>query len=235
MDRTSRSFRSQAWAALGCAAAILAFAAPSLASSWFPLATGRVWILEDGATRKVVANEASETGELAFTDEAHPSGLNFETRWRTDRDGSVYVLGYVDLEGPFTFDPPLLWLPADPKKGDEWTNRAERLNSDGKPVGLIEHTRRVAGDERLDFRWGSVDAMRVESIGDRLPLASISLQDTDPARTPWVIYYVRDLGMVRRGRDDVPWIDVIGFGTGFVRNDVTSWGAWKSWYGGDPD
>ncbi len=233
MTRVSHSSTARVWMALACFTACLVLPTLAVGQSWFPLDTGRLWLLEDGATRKVLASEPTESGEIVLTAEELAGGLSFQIRWRVESDGSVQMLGYEDLEGVFSFDPPLLWLPAKLEKGVEWKNESVRLNADGKPVGVIEHTRRAAGEERLEFRWGAVDAMRVESVGDRVPVASIASGEPDPRVTVWVIYYARELGLVRHGLDEREWIDVIGFGIGFVRTDNSSWGSWKSWYADD--
>lgn len=233
MTRVSHSSFTRAWMVQACITAWLALPTLAAGQSWFPLDTGRTWILEDGATRKVQASEPTESGEIVLTEERLASGPSFEIRWRIERDGSVWMLGYRDLEGVFSFDPPLLWLPAKLEKGVEWKNESARLNSDGKPVGSIEHMRRAVGEQRLEFRWGTVDAMRVESVGDRVPVASIASRESDPAITGWVIYYAPELGLVRHGLDERSWIDVIGFGIGFVRTENSNWGASKSWYAGD--
>lgn len=228
----TRSFARawRAWMVQACITAGLAVPTLAAGQSWFPLDTGRVWILEDGASRKVQATESTESGEIVFTEESLAGGLSFQIRWRVERDGSVWMLGYQDLEGDFSFDPPLLWLPAKLEKGVEWKNESARLNSDGKPVGSIDHTRRATGEERIEFPWGTVDAMRVESVGDRVPVASIASRETDPRITAWVIYYAPELGLVRHGLDERSWIDVIGFGIGFVRTENSTWGSSKSWY-----
>lgn len=236
MHRALLAFsRSHARLSIAASVVLACLSVPALAEaqSWFPLDTGRVWILEDGATRTVKATERDETGEIAFAEERFENGLGFEIRWHVDREGNIHVLGYTDREGNFSFDPPLLWLPAKLEKGTQWQNRSVRLDSDGKPVGTVEQVRHAAGEERLEFRWGTVDAMRVESTGDRLPVVSISSRESDPEITVWVVYYARGLGLVRHGQSERPWVDVIGFGTGFVRTERTNWGSCKSWFSAD--
>ena len=227
--------RPQAWV-LAASLWVLVFAGTARASSsLFPLDLGRSWWMTDGTAVQVVEVASSGEESWATTTETASPGESLLLRWHQDAFGDARLLGYTDSGGAsYSFDPPLLWMPAVLRKGDEWDNRAEVLNSEGKPVRLIEQRRMAAGVEHLDLDWGSVDAMRIETFGDRT-VATLKRSDIDPFIVPWVVYYAPGLGTVRQGRDALGWIDVRSFGIDFVPVVATTVGGWKAAYlPGDP-
>ena len=197
-----------------------------------------------GATlsRDVTVEETLVTGVVATRIENEEleigGGQTYWNYW-TFADGQLFLHGFWRPVEEFgrVYDPPILWIDADPTVGDAWQTQFQAFDfTTGDPTGQPRTDVAVTAAETIDVPAGSFEVVLFEYVDQRAAKSGFDLlgrrsgvaRDTEPPN-PITVFEWRSVttGLVRSGTTLEPqedWFELVG---GTVDAAARSWGAVK--------
>ncbi len=194
-------------------------------------------------SRDVTVDETLVTGVVAtrIENEETEIGGSSQTYWNywTFADGQLFLHGFWRPVEEFgrVYDPPVLWIDADPTVGDAWQTQFQAFDfTTGDPTGQPRTDVAVTAAETIDVPAGSFEVLLFEYVDQRVAKSGFDLlgRRAGPARNtePPIAITVFEwrsvtTGLVRSGTTLEPqedWFELVG---GTVDAAARSWGAVK--------
>jgi len=197
-------------------------------------------------SRDVTVDETLVTGVVAtrIENEETEIGGSSQTYWNywTFADGQLFLHGFWRPVEGFgrVYDPPLLWIDADPSVGAAWQSEVQALDfvtGDATSQARLDVT--VTAAETIDVPAGTFDVLLFEYVDQQVIKGGFDVfgrrtglvRQTEPS-LPLAFreWRAAETGLVRTafGADaESDWFELVG---GTVDGAVRSWGSVKSGY-----